>query len=853
MRKFIIGLWAFFGFVFFSVIILLILLVNGFLGHVPDMTELENIDYKFATQVMTSDGKEMGTWSMRQENRVFVDFDSISPNMINALIATEDIRFYEHPGIDLKATLRALVKTGIMGQENAGGGSTITQQLAKLLFTEKVSANVLARVEQKALEHVIAVRIEKQYTKNEIITLYLNKYDFGNNAVGIRSASHVYFGKQPSQLSIEEAAMLVGMCKNSSLYNPRRRPLITMERRNVVLGQMVKAGYITAAQKDSICAPKVVTEEMAQKYSFLKKGDLLTEGFIGKLDEKKRTLCYQEILGIDYHSTDHKAGIAPYFREFLRLYMTAEKPERSNYRGWQSQQFYDDSVNWADDPLYGWCNKNTKPNGEKYNIYTDGLKIYTSIDSRMQKHLEDAVKEHMVDYLQPRFYKTKKGKKTAPYTERLSAKQVQDLLNRSMKQSDRYRIMKNQGYSEEEIVKAFNTPCEMDVFTYDGLKDTVMTPMDSIRHYKFFLRTGVVSMDPVTGEVKAYAGGTNYYYFKYDMAGVGRRQVGSTVKPYLYSLVMESGYAPHDLVRNVEQVIDVGNGRKWRPRNGSRSRYGELVSLKWGLTMSNNWISAFLIDMMGPYSFKNLLKQYGLGSLDIDATPSLCLGTCDASVLEMVSAYTVFVGKGMRTAPLFVTRIEDNAGNVVATFSPRKREVISEKSSYKMIDMMRGVVNDGTGSRLRRVYGIRAAIGGKTGTTQRNSDGWFMGYTPSLVTGCWVGGEDRDIHFDRTADGQGASMALPIWGLYMKKLYADKSLPYTEDEKFDASKGYDTSSKPKVLSDEGDGEYSDEVEFVAGDSFDNFFDEEEEAVKVQSNGVEESAEESVDAGFDEFE
>ena len=825
-KKIILALWIILLVVIQSVAIYLFVLVND--DDLPDTTDLENIDYKFASQVISSDGKELGTWSLRQENRVFVDFDSISPHMINALLATEDVRFYEHPGIDLKASFRALIKTGLLQQENSGGGSTITQQLAKLVFTENASTEVFDRIGQKAKEHVIAVRLEKQYTKNEIITLYLNKYDFGNNAVGIKSAAYVYFGKQPSQLNIEEAAMLVGMCKNSSLYNPRRRPFKTMERRNVVLGQMVKAGYITATEKDSICAPKVVTKEMAKKYSFLNKGELLTDEFIEKLDEKNKISCYQAILGLDYHSTDHKAGIAPYFREYLRLYMTAKKPDKSKYRGWQMQEYYDDSLNWENDPLYGWCNKNKKQDGENYNLYTDGLKIYTSIDSRMQRYLEEAVKEHMVDYLQPSFYKAKKGKKTAPYTSALSVEEVEKILNRNMRQSERYRILKKQGLSEEKIKESFNTPCEMEIFTYDGVKDTMMTPMDSIRHYKYFLRTGVMSMDPVTGEVKAYVGGTNYYYFKYDMAGVGRRQVGSTVKPYLYSLAMENGFKPCDEVKNVEQTLVDDLGRFWSPKNTSRDRYGEMVTLRWGLTTSNNWISAYLMNQMSPYSLKKLLNQYGLTSKDISPTPSLCLGTCDASVMEMVSAYTAFVGKGIRTAPLFVTRIEDNSGNVIATFSARKNEVISEESSYRMIDMMRAVINEGTGSRLRRIYKINADICGKTGTTQRNADGWFMGFTPSLVTGCWVGGEDRDIHFDRISEGQGASMSLPIWGLYMQKVYADKSLPYSQDEVFDIPEGFDPCRSKLVLSEEGDS-ISDVtmppvVEIEHSGSFDDMFE-----------------------------
>ena len=759
IKRILIGLWVFIGVVVLGVTSLFVAISNGWIGYLPDTSELENPNYKFASQVLSSDGKEMGTWSYSKENRVFVDYKDISPYLIDALIATEDVRFHDHSGIDAKSLLRAIIKSGILMQKNAGGGSTITQQLAKLLYSE-VSGNKLERLYQKPIEWVIAVQLEKQYTKEEIITLYLNKYDFGYNAVGIKSAAHVYFGKLPSELNMEEAAMLVGMCKNSSLYNPRRRPEKTRDRRNVVFLQMEKAGYITKEERDSLSALDLV---------------------------------------IDYHPADHKAGIATYFREYLRLYMTAKKPERKDYRGWQMQKFYEDSLNWENDALFGWCNKNRKANGEFYNVYTDGLKIHTTIDSRMQGYLEEAVQEHVVETLQPRFFASKKGQKTAPFTEELTMEEVDKIMNRAMKQSDRYRVMKKNGCSEEEIKEAFNTPHDMEIFTYSGTKDTVMTPMDSLKYYKYFLRTGVMSMDPITGEVKAYVGGTNYYQFKYDMAGVGRRQVGSTIKPYLYSLAMENGFTPCDETKNVEQTLVTEDGRLWSPRNSSRNMYGETVTLRWGLATSNNWISAYLMSKLNPYSLKKLIHQFGLLNKEITPTPSLCLGVCDASVAEMVSAYTAFVGKGIRTSPLLVTHIEDNAGNVVSTFSAIKTEVISEESSYKMIEMLRAVVNEGTGGRVRRVYGITADMGAKTGTTQNNSDGWFMGFTPSLVTGCWVGGEERDIHFDRMSEGQGAAVALPIWGLYMNKVYADETLPYSQDEVFDLPENYNPCSSKYLV------------------------------------------------------
>lgn len=752
IKKIFIALWAILLLGIATVAFLFYAIAKGWVGYMPDMAELENPSYKFAAQVISADGKTMGTWSYSKENRTYVDYNEISPNLIKALIATEDVRFTGHSGIDGRALLRAVIKRGLLRQESAGGGSTITQQLAKLLYTQVTAEDEMERMMQKPIEWVIAVQLERRYTKEEIITMYLNKYDFGYNAVGIRSAAQIYFGKHPKELNMQEAAMLVGMCKNSSLYNPRRRPEKTLNRRNVVFGQMAKAGYITAAEADSLA---------------------------------------QTELGLNFHSADHNAGPAPYFREYLRLMMIAKKPQKKNYRGWEMQKYYEDSLDWETNPLFGWCNKNQKADGSNYNLYTDGLKIYTTIDSRMQAYLEEAVKEHVADYLQPRFFKAKKGQKTAPFTDELTTEEVAKIMERAMRQSDRYRIMKKNGATEEEIRKAFNTKEDMRVFGYNGMIDTLMTPMDSIKYYKFFLRTGVVSMDPHTGEVKAYVGGTNYYNFKYDMAAMGRRQVGSTIKPYLYSLAMENGFTPCDETRNVEQTLMTEDGKIWRPKNTSRARYGEVVDLKWGLANSNNWISAYLMSKLNPYSFKKLLHQYGLRNKEIEPTPSLCLGVCDASVMEMVSAYTAFVGKGICTAPLLVTRIEDKDGNTVATFTAQKTEVISEESSYKMIEMLRAVINEGTGGRIRRVYNITADMGGKTGTTQNNSDGWFMGFTPSLVTGCWVGGEDRDIHFDRMSDGQGASMALPIWGLYMNKVYSDKSLPYSQDEKFYIPEGWD--------------------------------------------------------------
>ena len=752
MRKtFIIVLWALLLIGMLATYIIFSAISDGKIGYVPPIEELENPNLKFATQVISDDGKVLGTWSLSKENRLYVGYNDLSPNLVHALVATEDVRFSEHSGIDARAFMRAVIKRGVLMQKNAGGGSTITQQLAKQFYSPTAD-NVMERLLQKPIEWVIAVKLERYYTKEEILTMYLNKFDFLNNAVGIKTAAGTYFSKEPKDLSIEEAATLIGMCKNPSLYNPRRFNERTRGRRNVVLDQMRKAGYLTEAERDSLQALPLV---------------------------------------LKYRPVDHNDGLATYFREYLRGVLNAKKPVKKNYRGWQMQKFYEDSLAWETNPLYGWCAKNKKKDGSNYNLYTDGLKIYTTINSRMQQYAEEAVQEHVAEYLQPRFFKEKKGRKTAPYTNQLSAEEVDAILNRSIKQSERRRVMKAAGYSDAEIMKAFNTPREMTVFTYQGEKDTIMTPLDSIKYYKHFLRAGFMSMDPITGYVKAYVGGPNYDNFKYDMAMVGRRQVGSTIKPYLYSLAMENGFSPCDETRNIEGTYFDENGIAWTPRNSSKKHYGEIVTLKWGLANSNNWISAYLMSKLNPYELVRLIHSFGVLNKEIQPTISLCLGPCEISVGEMVSAYTAFVNKGIRTAPLFVTRIEDNDGNVLATFSPQVNEVISESSAYKMLVMLRAVINEGTGGRVRRLYHITADMGGKTGTTNNNSDGWFMGFTPSLVSGCWVGGEERDIHFDRMADGQGASMALPIWGIYMNKVYADKTLGYSQEEKFDIPDEFD--------------------------------------------------------------
>ena len=749
IRKVVKILWIFIALISLVCVFIFFSIAKGWIGYMPPVEDLENPNYKFATEVFSEDGKVLGTYSYSKENRVFVGYNDLSPNIINALIATEDVRFAEHSGIDAYALTRAVVKRGILMQKNAGGGSTITQQLSKQLYSPSAD-NVMERLFQKPIEWVIAVKLERYYTKEEILTMYLNKFDFLNNAVGIKTAAFTYFGCEPKDLKIEEAATLVGMCKNPSLYNPVRYNERSRGRRNVVLDQMRKAGYITEAERDSLQALP---------------------------------------LKLKYNRVDHKEGLATYFREYLRGVLTAKKPDKANYRGWQMQKYYEDSLDWENNPLFGWCEKNTKKDGTKYNLYTDGLKIYTTLDSRMQQYAEDAVTEHLKE-LQGYFFKEKKGAKKAPYTFRLTQEQVDEILGRAMRLSDRYRIMKKAGATEAEIKKAFDTPEEMSVFSWEGEKDTIMTPMDSIRYYKFFLRAGFMSMDPRSGHVKAYVGGPNYHYFQYDMAMVGRRQVGSTIKPFLYTLAMENGFSPCDEVRHVEYTLIDENGKPWTPRNANKKLIGDMVTVKWGLANSDNWITAYLMSKLNPYNLKRLIHTFGVRNRDIVPSVSLCLGPCEISVGEMVSAYTAFPNKGIRVAPLFVTRIEDNDGNVLATFAPEMQEVISVSSAYKMLVMLRAVVNEGTGGRVRRL-GVKADMGGKTGTTNYNADGWFMGFTPSLVSGCWVGGEDRGIHFDTMLHGQGASMALPIWTKYMVKVLGDKSLGYDENETFQLPEGYD--------------------------------------------------------------
>ncbi|MDE7025598.1 MAG: penicillin-binding protein [Paramuribaculum sp.] len=740
-------MWMAFGSLVVLGILFFMLVYNGIIGYMPPVEELKNPRDRFASVVYSADGQEIGRYFRNTGNRVYADYDEISPYMVDALIATEDARFMDHSGVDFRALMRVAFKTLLMGRKNAGGGSTITQQLAKQLYSPE-SNGLLSRAMQKPIEWMIAVKLERFYSKDEILKMYLNQFDFLYNAVGIKSAAFVYFGKDAKDLNIQEAAMLTGMVKNPSIYNPIRKPERTIERRNVVLEQMHKAGMITQEELDSL---------------------------------------KQLPLGINFHKVDHKEGLAPYFREEIRHMLRASKPERGNYPSWDYQGFKDDSIQWENNPLYGWIEKNTKPDGSKYDLYTDGLKIYTTIDSRMQRYAEEAVAEQLGGVLQPQFFREKRNTKGAPYSTNrteISEIRVNHLIRNAMRQTDRYRIMKRAGVSEDEIKKAFNTPREMKVFSYSGDVDTIMTPLDSLLYNKHFLRTGFMAMDPINGHVKAYVGGPNFEYFQYDMVSQGKRQIGSTVKPFLYTYAMEEGLTPCDQFLNAQPVLTDENGKIWAPRNSGSARIGEMVDLRWALTNSNNWISARLISQLSPAALVRTMHNFGITSR-LDPVMSLCLGPADVSVKEMVGAYTAYANKGMRVDPIFVTAIADANGNIISEFTPKHTEVISEKAYYRILSMLLNVVDGGTGNRLRRApYNITAQMGGKTGTTNYNADGWFMGFTPQLVAGAWVGGEERFIHFNGMAYGQGAAMALPIYGRFMKKVYADSELPYTQSATF---------------------------------------------------------------------
>ncbi len=695
----------------------------GALGEMPDHTQLENPETNLATEIISSDGLTLGKFYFN-DNRTPVAYEELPTHLVDALIATEDARFHDHAGIDARGTVRAFAFMG-----SKGGASTISQQLARQLFVGVRSKSKLEAVTQKVKEWVIALRLERQYTKEEIIAQYFNIYDFGNNADGIRSASRIYFGKEPKEIDLRESAMLVGMFKNSSLYNPRRNPEGVKNRRNVVLGQMEKYGYINEKVKDSI---------------------------------------RQMDLGLNYSPESHNEGIATYFREYLRDFMK------------------------------DWIRNNPKADGSKYDLYSDGLKIYTTIDSRMQAYAEEAVARHM-PRLQAEFFhqNTPNRNPTAPFLE-LDNAEIKDLMDRSMRRSERWRVMKKEGKTDKEIIKSFDTPTKMRIFSWDAPGreiDTILKPIDSMRYYKSFLQPGMMSMDPQTGHVKAWVGGMDYKHFQYDMVKQGKRQVGSTFKPFVYATAIDQLHlSPCDEFHDIPFCIEkgkYGNTEEWCPKN-SGEKYGGTRTLKNALANSVNTITAQLMDKVGPQPVVDLVKKLGVES-ELLPVPSIALGTPDLSVYEMVAAYSAFANKGVYTKPVMVTSIVDKNDTVLYQFSPESRDVLSEEAAYVTVKLLEGVTLGGSGIRLRTTgaerykpefkeiitgypYQFTNPIAGKTGTTQNQSDGWFMGMVPNLVTGVWVGAEDRSVHFKTITYGQGASMALPIWGMYMKSCYEDAEL-----------------------------------------------------------------------------
>ena len=729
-----------------SVITLFYGVSEGWFGFMPSFEELENPKSDLATEVLSSDNVLLGKYF--HQNRTYVSFEDLPVELVNALVATEDVRFYDHSGIDLRG-LGRVFKGVLTGSTSSGGGSTITQQLAKMLFPRERNSSSIQLVFRKFREWVIAVKLERSYTKEEIIAMYFNKFDFLNLAVGIKSASQIYFGKTPMELNQNECAMLVGMAKNPSYFNPIRREKLTLHRRNVVLSQMKKYDFIDRVRYDSLRVKP---------------------------------------LGLSFTRSDHKEGLATYFREHLRMVMTAKKPDKSRYPSWDKSKYYEDIEQWNNNPLYGWCNKNFKADGSTYDIYRDGLRIHSTIDSRLQRHAESAVKEHLALDLQPSFDRERYDKIHPPFSNDLTEEEVDKNILLTIRRSERYRVMKNSGKSEEEIIKSFNVERKMRIFTWKNEKhDTIMTPKDSLIYYKGFLRAGFMSMDPHNGFVKAYVGGPNYKYFMYDMVSQGKRQVGSTIKPILYTLAMENGLSPCDKVPNVPQTFILGDGTPWASKNSYSKRSGEMVTLKWGLSHSVNNISGWVLKQFSPKAAVRMARRLGIKS-EIAAVPSLFLGTADISVREMVGAYSTFANKGVHVDPIIVSKIEDKYGNTISEYRAPEKEVIKEKTAYLMLNLLQGVVRNGTGVRLGYKYGFRNAIGGKTGTTQNHSDGWFMGVTPDLVSGVWVGAEDRAVHFQTIKLGQGANMALPIWALYMKKVYGDKSLNITKRD-FDVPRG----------------------------------------------------------------
>jgi len=766
-RLFIRIFWILFAIPFLILVIIFSLIVSGKMGFMPTFSDLENPKSNLASEVITEDGQVLGKFYY--ENRSFINFDELSPSLEKALLATEDVRFFRHAGVDIRGLMRVLVRTIMLGEKESGGGSTITQQLAKNLFPRDTATYswVLPRkwalIKAKFKEWVIAVRLERDYTKREIMVMYFNTVPFGHQTFGIKSAAKTFFNTAPDSLKLEEAALLIGMLKAQTRYSPVLNPEQALFRRNIVLSQMHKYHFISNRVYDSISSLPIK---------------------------------------LNFNIQDHNMGYGTYLREYLRQIMSANEPRRSDYRN--PDNYKEDSIEWATDPLYGWCNKNLKPDGSPYDLYRDGLKIYTTINFTMQKYAEEAIKEHLGGDLQNAFIQEKKGHKNAPFADNLDLKEVDVIMHAAMIRTDLYRQLWREGVSADSIRRIFHTPVKMRVFTWNGERDTVMSPWDSIRYYKFYLNAGLLSVNPLNGYVKAYVGGIDFKHFKYDHVMVGKRQVGSTIKPFIYTLAMMEGLSPCQLVPN-RPVSFVSGDSVWTPKNSGPSKYdGKMVTLKWGLANSVNYISAWLMKQYNPQSVVDIMRKMGVRS-HIDPVPSLVLGTSDISLYEMVGAYGTFPNKGVYVRPMFVTRIEDRNGNVVTTFKPEMVEAIPENIAYLMVQMMRGVIDHGTGVRLRYRYNFTNQIAGKTGTTQNHSDGWFCGYTPDLVTGVWVGGEDRSIHFDRMDLGQGANMALPVWAIYMKKVLEDKKLGINAGS-FEAPPGFnfslDCGEKPTTPSTE---------------------------------------------------
>ena len=746
-KKYLIWFWAIFIFPFAAVITIFILISKGKLGPMPSFWELENPQYYLAAEVYSEDGVLLGKISI--ENRTWTEYKDFSPYLTDALIATEDIRYYRHSGIDIRGLGRAAIRTIILGQ-SAGGGSTITQQLAKQLYPRDTARNTsfMRKIKlgvSKFKEWQTAVKLERSYTKEEIITMYLNKFDFSNNAIGIRSAAKVYFNTTPDSLNIQQAAVLIGMLKASTRYNPRRSYDLMLERRNVVISQMAKYGYLTPSVADSVKKLPIV---------------------------------------MDFKVEDHNSGLATYLREYIRKTMRKPEPDRNKY---VKETSYADALwEWQNNPLYGWCNKNRKPDGSYYDIYRDGLKIYTTINSRMQKYAEEALAEHLSREVQPDFYRRARGFKNPPYSDDLTKKEIDDLIMTSLLQSDRY-IMRARGIPEDSIMLAFNTPVKMKVFSWKGDRDTIMTPLDSIRYYKYFIRSAFMVEDPHNGNVKAYVGGPDFRYFKYDAVTEQKKQIGSTIKPFLYTIAMQNGYSPCYEVENIPRSFDIpGDSVPYTPKSsGPKEYHGKMVTLAWGLAESENYISAWLMQQFKPAAVADLMRRMGVRSF-IDPVPSIFLGTSDVKLEEMVGAYGTFANKGVYTRPMYVTRIEDKNGNVISKFTPKIEEVLSEEQAFLMLYLLQGVVRSGTGQNLRREpYNLQNQIGGKTGTTQNHSNGWFMGVTPNLVGGVWSGWEDQAIHFETIGEGSGAKMALPIFAIFLKKIYSDPQLGIMEADEFE--------------------------------------------------------------------